>query len=171
MKIPQWLSKEEEDAFTMTIPTIARLPEPVPSKPLEPTTPERELITRALAVANEQEQQQKELVIKLTETTLRLESANRRVHEQMSTIATLQNNELNYQAQIEQLRQEAANLRAFFQQHRATLDYLLKRFDDYGMPKTVKNNVTQGKVLPGPATNSVEEVKAEAKGTPNGTQA
>jgi hypothetical protein len=138
MKMPSWLNKEVEEVeeMIMDLPPVARLQEPRAPQP----TPERELITRALAVANEQEQQQKDLMVKLTEATLRNESYRRQIQDQSATISALQSNELNFHMQIELLRQENSELKAFFQQHRSAMEWILKRFDEYSIPKGRQND-------------------------------
>jgi len=159
MSLRNWLDREVEEINTGFVPPpVARVEPPKP--------PEPDALRKGLEQAVHQERHIKELTVNLTEATLKLESARRQIGEQSATIATLQNNELNHQAQIEVLRQDAADLRAFCQQLRATIDFILTRFDEHGMPKMVKNNVTQGtqgKVLQGSPENQSKEAKATAE--------
>jgi predicted O-linked N-acetylglucosamine transferase (SPINDLY family) len=130
--VMNWFNKEEEQILMeLTLPE----PPKVAMIEKQPLTPDRELIARALEVANQQDRDRQVLVIQLTETTLKLESANRQIREQDLTITQQMANLQNQQSQIEELRQAVSNLRAFFAEHRSTLDHLVKRFEYHDIPR------------------------------------
>jgi septal ring factor EnvC (AmiA/AmiB activator) len=122
-------------------PPIAEIPKhPVPEGAQAASPPvdaEKETIIKAADIVDNFRKQLAEKRIEITEATLAIEARNQRIKQLELDLAETRNNLQAASAQLEDLRQETSDLRAFFSSVRA-------QFDNFEIPLPIRKRAGNG---------------------------